>query len=241
MKIISTHKRTIYGGDIHGEFKTLIYELKRLKITDALVIILGDISLGFYKPGYYIQMFNYMQKQLEKINNTIVFFRGNHDNPLFFEKDMIGKTYDNILIASDYTIIEQNNNKSLIVGGAISIDRSIRKKDKTYWINEDIKYNDDLFNSIKNENITTILTHTSPIHVWPSTKDSLSYWLKYDNNLSVDEYNSRNKLQQLLNNLLKNNNNITNWYYGHFHKNNLDIYKNIKFRCIENNKLYEEK
>ena len=240
MKITSKHKRIIYGGDIHGEFKTLIYELKRLEISDALVVLLGDISLGFNKKGYYIQTFNYMQKQLEKMNNTLVFFRGNHDNPEYFEKDMIGEIYDNIIIASDYSVIEQNDVSSLIVGGAISVDRTNRKLYETYWADEDIEFDDELFNLIKDENITKVLTHTAPINVWPLNKPGLSYWLEFDDELAEDENNSRNKLQQLLNKLLKNGNKITNWYHGHYHENHFDVYKGIKFRCVEMNKLYEE-
>ena len=239
MKITSTHKRTVYAGDIHGEFKTLIYELKRLDITDALVVCLGDISLGFNKTQYYIQIFNYMQKQLEKMNNTVVFFRGNHDNPEFFEKDMIGKTFNNIIIASDYTIIDQNSIISLIVGGAISTDRIKRTLNKTYWSDEDIKIDEDLFISIKDKNITKVLTHTAPTNVWPLDNPGLS-WIEFDEELTDDENNSRDKLQYLLDMLIKNGNKITNWYHGHYHDNHFNVYKDIKFRCIEMNKLYEE-
>jgi len=240
MKITSTHKRTVYAGDIHGEFKTLIYELKRLDITDALVVCLGDISLGFNKTQYYIQTFNYMQKQLEKMNNTVVFLRGNHDNPEYFEKDMIGEIFNNIIIASDYTIIDQNGVISLIVGGAISMDRIDRTVYKSYWADEDVDFNEELFNSIKDKKITKVLTHTAPTNVWPLDKPGLSYWVDFDKELTEDENNSRDKLQNLLDMLIKNGNIITNWYHGHYHEKHFDVYKDIKFRCIEMNKLYEE-
>ncbi len=237
MKITTPHKRTIYVGDIHGQFKTLIYELKRLDISDALVVCLGDISLGFNKTGYYIQTFNYMQKHLEKLNNTVVFLRGNHDNPEFFEKDKIGKLFNNIIIASDYTIIEQNGINSLIIGGGISMDRYDRTVYKTYWADEDIEYDEKILSNINN--ISIVLSHIAPIDVWPLDKPGLDYWKDFDDEIYVDEIESRQKLKNIIDKLKQNGNKITNVYHGHYHETNIDSVDNIEYRCVEMNKLYE--
>ena len=40
-------------GDIHGRFDFLIGEMKRLELTDTLVIVAGDCGIGFDDPDYY--------------------------------------------------------------------------------------------------------------------------------------------------------------------------------------------
>ena len=241
MIINSKHSRTIYGGDIHSEFRSLIFEINRFQITDALIIILGDIGMGFYKKNYYIQEFNRMQKKLETKNNTIVFFRGNHDDPYYFENNVL--EYDNIILASDYSIINQNGIKSLIVGGAISVDRTTRSSLKNeYWENEYIHFNDDDWNIIKNEkDISILLTHAAPFGKWPYEKPTLKEYIDDDIDLENDEKESRDILNDLYNDLKDNGCNITNWYYGHYHENHMEVIDDVEYRCVEMNKLYEKK
>ena len=78
-------KQVIVSGDIHGDFKTLVYKLcVQYECTDTLIIVAGDCGFGFEKPGYYNQVYNAVAGRLRKSNNWIVFVRGNHDNPAFF-------------------------------------------------------------------------------------------------------------------------------------------------------------
>jgi len=242
MKIKSKHTRTIYGGDIHGEFRTFIFELNRFQITDALVIVLGDIGMGFHKENYYIQEFNRMQKKLEVMNNTVVFLRGNHDDPKYFDSNKLGKDYKNIILANDYDIIVQNGVKSLLVGGAISIDRTLRKQDETYWANEYIHFNDEDWDSIKDEkDISILLTHAAPIGVWPFEKPGLEHYIDDDLDLDEDEDESREILHKIYTDLVKNGCKITNWYHGHYHENHNDNIDGVDYRCVAMNKLYEKK
>jgi len=39
--------------------------------------------------------------------------------------------------------------------------------------------------------------------------------------------------------LIKNNNNITKWFYGHFHTSKVSYYENTTFRCLKKYELYE--
>jgi metallophosphoesterase superfamily enzyme len=78
-------KQVIVSGDIHGDFKTLVYKLCiRYECTDSLLIVAGDCGFGFEKPGYYNQVYNAVAGRLRKANNWVVFVRGNHDNPALF-------------------------------------------------------------------------------------------------------------------------------------------------------------
>ena len=44
-------------GDIHGEFKTLLYEIKRKGISDAIILLDGDCGIGFEEPEYFQNSF----------------------------------------------------------------------------------------------------------------------------------------------------------------------------------------
>lgn len=242
MKHNFTNKQTVYCGDIHGEFRQLIYELDRFKIKDSLIICLGDIGLGFNKRNYYFSEFNKMQIKLKKNNNNLLMFRGNHDDPDYFNSELnsdFNNKYANIILASDYDTIKQNNITSLIVGGAISIDRTLRTLNKTYWDDEVIHFNDDDFKKIKNEkDISIILTHSSPSNKWPLSKNNISYYTSMDKNLSDDDDYNRSLLSNVYDALIKNGCNITNWYYGHYHEDHVEYINNVEYRCVDKNKFY---
>ncbi len=80
-------------GDIHGEFRTLLYEIKRKKISNAIVLIAGDCGIGFEKREYYEQLYQKLSKTLQKLNCQLLLMRGNHDDPEYFEQRLIDYPY----------------------------------------------------------------------------------------------------------------------------------------------------
>ena len=53
-------KHVIICGDIHGDFRTLVYKLcVGCNYTDTLIIVAGDCGFGFNKPGYYETIYNH--------------------------------------------------------------------------------------------------------------------------------------------------------------------------------------
>lgn len=79
-------KTIIVSGDIHGDFNQLVFKLCiQYKLTDTLLIVAGDCGFGFEKKEYYEQMVRRNTKRMNQANNWIVFVRGNHDNPAYFE------------------------------------------------------------------------------------------------------------------------------------------------------------
>lgn len=93
-------------------------------MTYTVVIVAGDCGFGFEREGYYDNIVKRNSKRMNKANNWIVFIRGNHDNPAYFD----GKTFAHkrFMAVPDYSVIRACGHVVLCVGGAISVDRSYR-------------------------------------------------------------------------------------------------------------------
>lgn len=112
-------------GDIHGQFRELIYNAKRLGIANAVIIIAGDCGIGFEKPDYYTQVYNKGFKTLSRMNVQILMVRGNHDDPNYFAQRIID--FPLMKTIPDYSLVQFMGRSILCVGGAISVDRTWRK------------------------------------------------------------------------------------------------------------------
>jgi len=228
------NKNLIFCGDVHGEFETLVYNIKRLNISDSTIICCGDFGVGFYKPNYYINIFNKVSPYLIKNNVNIVALRGNHDNPSYFKENTI---YNNcIYLVKDYEIINSCNYNILCIGGAISIDRRLRKLNVDYWIDENIKFDEFMLNDLsKNDNIDIIASHTAPQYFIPYTKVSFEFY-RDDVNLEQELKDERllcNGIFDIFSHT------VTHWYYGHFHNSIISNYENVKYRCLDIMELYQ--
>jgi hypothetical protein len=105
-----------FSGDIHGDFETIVYRLNNY--SDTVLIVCGDIGMGFHKDEYYFLIFKKLNLKLSRNNNHLVMFRGNHDNPEYFNGNF--KKYHHIHIIPDYTIVSALSINVLCVGGIIA-------------------------------------------------------------------------------------------------------------------------
>lgn len=241
--------KIVFIGDIHGEFSCLQYTItKGCDIyTDSLIILLGDCGLGFNKLAYYNDVFNKLNDKLVKLNSSILMLRGNHDDPKYFNEEMIN--FSNIKSIPDYSVIECMKSTILCVGGGLSVDRIWRKqydekrnlfvKGKenfkiSYWENELPVFNEDLLKELKDNKIkiTTVATHTAPSFFPLSNDYGLESWIKLDNNLKDDLKKERGEMDKLYD-YLKNNFHIKYWYYGHFHKAEQGTYENVIYHMMD--------
>ena len=118
-------KSIVASGDNHGDFIQLVFKLcVQYQMKDTILIVAGDCGFGFEKKESYENMVKQNVKRMNEANNWIVFIRGNHDNPAYFD----GYTfkYKRFIAIPDYTILQARSHTVLCVGGGISIDRQYR-------------------------------------------------------------------------------------------------------------------
>ncbi len=225
-------------GDLHGLFELFRFKLKELKITNSIFIVAGDCGFGFEKKGHYLNIYRKFSKLLLENNITILFLRGNHDDPYYF--DGFELNYKNFICIPDYSIISFNNENILCIGGAVSVDRMVRKIDeinsgfkyKLYWNNESVNYRPTILEQIKNDNVNInhVITHTKPSFIPPYGKEGISIFLDADKIL-LDDLIEENKLfDNIFNDLVKKYSyQINNWVFGHFHQHSVNFYDGVRF------------
>lgn len=177
----SEAKSVIVSGDIHGDFNLFVNKVcVQYQIRDAVVVVAGDCGFGFEQKGYYDNIVHKNAKRMNECNNWIVFIRGNHDNPAYFD----GKAFNHkrFLAVPDYAVLKACDHTILCVGGAISIDRSYRRgaweqnvrrqrggidngpfAKNYYWDGEVPVYDPIALENISAKcSIDTVITHTAP-------------------------------------------------------------------------------
>lgn len=227
-KDLTKYKQILGCGDIHGEFKTLGYLIKeRYKITDSVLIVLGDIGMGFHKKTYYDNELGLLNKKIKGTGNTLIFLRGNHDDPAYFDGNY---NFSNIFLVPDYTVLNTSENNILCIGGACSIDRTERVLNKTYWLDECCEYKPELMVDLKD--IDTVCSHTNPNFVHPMSKSNLDYWINKDIHLIPDIKKERTEMTLIYHDLIVNGNPLKQWFNGHFHWSFTQDYQGIKFNTL---------
>lgn len=223
-----TKNQIILIGDIHGEFYKLNYDIKRLQLTDAYLIQCGDTGFGFEPPDKERIALRPLQITLEKNNLHLFMIRGNHCNPVYFEKRHHPYECQNITLLPDYSELVLLGKKILLVGGAISIDRRFRREGESWWSNEEfcLKKEDEF--SYKDKQYDLVVTHTRP-SICGAFKgfDSIREWCNRDSNLEYDLIEEGKKL-----NYLYENTKPKYFCYGHFHESLTTTYENTTFKCL---------
>ena len=199
-------KQIIVSGDIHGDFKTLVFKLCiQYGCTDTLLIVAGDCGFGFDKLGYYDRVYNTVAGRLRKANNWIVFVRGNHDNPAYYAEERIN--HARWRTVPDYSIISVCEHNILCIGGATSIDRYQRMKENArnhvkdvsyYWPDEAPEYKPAELEAIPGTiGIDTVITHTAPSFCELNSHIGLQSWAEWDSELIKDVASERAVMDQI--------------------------------------------
>ena len=223
-------KGIVVAGDIHGDFKALVYKCcVQYQMTDTLIIVAGDCGFGFQKPGYYKDLYMQLSGRLSKANNWLVFIRGNHDNPAYFDGHQV--YYKRWKAVPDYSILKACGHTILCVGGAISVDRGWRRYENyvetgdgrltpfVYWADEKPVYDEAKLEAIdKVCAIDTVITHTAPSFCEKQSRADIQDWLVKDEDLLQDIKEERKVMDYIQAYLYAHSHPVDQWYYGHFHQ-----------------------
>lgn len=136
MEILKINTESVYCvGDLHGNFKDILYFIKTNDIKNSVIIFCGDIGIGFYKPDYYEQIFNKIKKELSKRNLYILFCRGNHDC-LSLDTEVLTnngwKLFNELTLNDNILSYDEINNCSTWK----SIDRLIYKENENLFLSK---------------------------------------------------------------------------------------------------------
>jgi UDP-2,3-diacylglucosamine pyrophosphatase LpxH len=231
----------VFIGDIHGEFKELADKLAMTNVRDSSFIQVGDFGVGLKtKENEFVQL-QELNSQLKSGDNMMYIVRGNHDSPLYFNGD---SSYSNITFLKDYTLLKLEGKTILLAGGAISIDRSARVLDSSYWKEEIFVYKETLLEEALEGcgKLDIMVTHSAPAEFHPLEINKLVFdWAKGDPTLISDLKKERYRHSLLLNGLEGKKLKPNFWYYGHYHFSFQSNFKGINYRILDCSELFEHK
>ena len=222
-------KGIVVSGDIHGDYEKLVYKCcLQCQMTDTLIIVAGDCGFGFNKPGYYDAIYQKVSSRLAKANNWIVFIRGNHDNPAYFDGQQVN--YKRWKAVPDYSILKACGHTILCIGGAISLDRGWRMYENrietgdgkltpfVYWPDERPVYDQTKLEAIsKDHAVDVVITHTAPSFCQEVQPALIQDLLVKDKSL-LDDIKYERKVVDDIHSFLKDNGHpLQQWFMGHFH------------------------
>lgn len=208
---------------------------------NSLIIVTGSNHFGFADDQVLMKdILSTANEVLSDANTTLLFIRGNEDNPLFYDGQKIDLS--NIKAIPDYSLVKTSNHTILCVGGGISIDRlwkmkkeSSNTKKQIYWNSENTVVDNKLYQALKNENaaVDVVITHDAPTFVFPEINyDILNKWAKKDKNIKHDIEEERLVMDNIYANLRKSGHTPLIWFYGHYDIDNVNTTAGISFRSL---------
>lgn len=245
--------RLMYLGDIHGNFNIISQYVTRFDIRDAYIIQVGDFGVGFKTLVKEKRQLDDINTALIKRNVIVYAIRGNHDQPSYFENDPFGLS--NIKLVKDYTVLNLVGKNILCIGGAISIDRTVRYTKRqlegdyttnigvdSWWKDEGFNYDDSKLVDLRDINI--VVTHTTPDYCWPDNSNGfapiVNDFASMDKTLKTELLDERRRMT-LAFQTIKMYNDIELHVYGHFHTNEVVYMYGTTHRVLGVGELWEER
>ena len=241
-------------GDTHGNHRYISHKIKTTGIENTTIFHVGDFGVGFQNEHTDRDEMVNLNTTLAKYNCHLYVIRGNHDDPAYFDGSW---EWSNLHLVPDYTVVTVNGDDVLMVGGAISVDRLPRKRDIQhaaskgrdiggYWYDEGFVLDADKLQDIKG--VRYVITHSCPMFVMPINNFDNKYSshgmfvehfvIDGDTKLKDDLNNERVDIS-LMYEILKDNNLIDKWFYGHYHDSNAMYYEDTDFVMLNINEFKE--
>ena len=207
-------------GDMHGDTLRRTEAIRRYELTaDDVVVILGDAGLNYYgnKKGD-----RHRKKRLDKAGVPIFCIHGNHEmRPSTIESYheiewhggivYVEDEYPNLLFAKDGEVYDLDGQKSIVIGGAYSVDKWYRLQCDLNWFpdeqpSQEIKERVERKLDELGWKIDSVLSHTCPARYTPTEA-----FLRGVNQASVDR-STEEWLDTIAERL-----DYGRWYCGHWH------------------------
>ena len=241
----------------YDETKKQVDSLLKLKpqkkYSNSIIICAGDNNIGFNNEDYYRNLFSNMNEFLSKTDTTLIFVRGNNDDPSFYNEKKIDLSH--IKTIPDYSVIITKKGGIICIGGGLSLDRTWRekrqklisnisngKRRKLYWEDEMPQFKEDELNEIlSNEfNIFGVISHVAPTFAFPEiVYDNASN----DEKIDADKELERIVMDKVYSSLRSSKKLPCFWCYTHYGLENREHRANILFRSLSDLNMisiYEE-
>ena len=215
-------KNFIFTGDMHGRVDERLWNISRTvdNPEETAVIILGDASLNFYLNNKDAKR----KESASKYGFTVYCVRGNHEArpediqgmTSVYDDDVKGFVYleydyPKIRYLSDGAIYFINDKRTLVLGGAYSVDKFYRLMNHWTWFeNEQMTQHEmDFAEGIMaglDDKVDMILSHTCP-YSWRPTDLFLD---------CVDQATVDNTMELWMD-VMEQKWNYNYWLFGHYH------------------------
>ena len=227
-KNLDGNKPILFLGDNHGSWNELSFQIKKNNISNTHIISVGDMGIGFH-PDRDMNTCELLNKQFMERNINFYGIRGNHDNPShFIGDDRI--CLDNFELIQDYSVYEYNSKLIQFVGGSVSIDRTGRSVDISYWEDEGV-----IFNREACQKVDVLITHTAPSWCFPQEFNEMVYgWAREDAYLLEDLTDERAVIDEIFKIC-----DPSLHLYGHFHSSWTETVNKCKHKLLNINEIWE--
>lgn len=146
------------------------------------------------------------------------------------------KDLSHLKFVEDYSVVKEAGYNVLCIGGAISVDRVIKRSEGKYFEGEVLKYDPHIR---KITGVDIVATHTTPDFAHPQHMGSLvMHYTKTDRLLYDSLIEERMMMGRIYKNI-REKNNINYFIYGHYHVYHNENIDGTDFICLQPNQLYE--
>ena len=233
-------------GDIHGSVPTSKWESTiDTPFEESAIIILGDAGFNYYlgKRDKYQKLV--IQRDLEDL--TVYCVYGNHEErpekvpgiKFAYDENVDGmvyyeEEYPNIKYFCIWGVYQIAGYKTLVLGGAYSVDKEYRLINHWQWFSSEqmsSREKGDCFNKVERKAFDLVVSHTCPYS-----------WQPFDLFLPfIDQSKVDNGTEHFFEDILQNIE-FKKWCYGHFHD---DRWQNDRARmfyedCVKLNSIMDK-
>jgi UDP-2,3-diacylglucosamine pyrophosphatase LpxH len=207
IKNLNKNKPLLFLGDHHGEWNFVFDIVKSKKIENCYIICVGDGGEGFIHKDKQIRQFENLNNLFKKYNIEYLSIRGNHSDPFYFQ-GVNRIQLSNFELVEDYSIFQYGDKKIQLIGGAVSIDRTARHSQISYWEDEGV-----ILDKEKLQKVDILVTHTAPSWCFPQQFNEMVYgWAREDAYLIKDLKDERVVMDEIFKECQPRFH-----VYGHFH------------------------